>query len=128
MIKPPSGSAGWDDYADFYDWENAQTMARRDVPFWQRLALAAEGPVLELGCGTGRVTLPLARAGVKVVGVDLSAPMLERARCRFIRISSRSSRRPTASCSHCCARLISAPRCAPCTTSSLPAAGSLSSW
>ena len=38
MIKPPSGSAGWDDYADFYDWENAQTMARRDVPFWQRLA------------------------------------------------------------------------------------------
>jgi SAM-dependent methyltransferase len=85
MIKPPSGSAGWDDYADFYDWENAQTMARRDVPFWQRLALAAEGPVLELGCGTGRVTLPLARAGVKVVGVDLSAPMLKRARDRVRR-------------------------------------------
>ena len=84
MIKP-SGSAGWDDYADFYDWENAQTMARRDVPFWQRLALAAEGPVLELGCGTGRVTLPLARAGVKVVGVDLSAPMLKRARDRVRR-------------------------------------------
>jgi SAM-dependent methyltransferase len=85
MIKPPSGSAGWDDYADFYDWENAQTMARRDVPFWQRLALAAQGPVLELGCGTGRVTLPLARAGVKVVGVDLSAPMLKRARDRVRR-------------------------------------------
>ncbi len=85
MIKPPSGSAGWDDYADFYDWENAQTMARRDVPFWQRLALAADGPVLELGCGTGRVTLPLARAGVNVIGVDLSAPMLKRARDRVRR-------------------------------------------
>jgi SAM-dependent methyltransferase len=81
----PSGSAGWDDYADFYDWENAQTMARRDIPFWQRLALAASGPVLELGCGTGRVTLPIARAGVKVVGVDLSEPMLKRARDRVRR-------------------------------------------
>ena len=63
MIKT-SGGAGWDEYADFYDWENAQTMARRDVAFWRALALAADGPVLELGCGTGRVTLPLARAGV----------------------------------------------------------------
>ena len=50
MIKP-SGSAGWDDYADFYDWENAQTMARRDVPFWRRLALAADGPVLSSDAG-----------------------------------------------------------------------------
>src|SRR6185503_19336819 len=50
------------------------------VPFWQRLALAADGPVLELGCGTGRVTLPLARAGANVIGVDLSAPMLNRVR------------------------------------------------
>ncbi len=80
-----SGTAGWDDYAAFYDWENARTMARRDVPFWRRLALAAGGPVLELGCGTGRITLPLARAGVPVVGIDLSAPMLRRARVRLRR-------------------------------------------
>ena len=38
------------------------------------------GPVLELGCGTGRVLLPLARAGVEITGLDLSAPMLERCR------------------------------------------------
>jgi SAM-dependent methyltransferase len=80
-----SGTAGWDDYAAFYDWENAQTMARRDVPFWRRVALAAEGPVLELGCGTGRVTLPIARAGVPVIGIDLSSPMLQRARARLRR-------------------------------------------
>ena len=36
-----SGSAGWDDYAAFYDWENARTMARRDLPFWKRVAAAA---------------------------------------------------------------------------------------
>ena len=80
-----SGSAGWDEYAAFYDWENARTMARRDVPFWRRVAAAAEGPVLELGCGTGRVTVPLARAGIPLVGIDLSSPMLHRARTRLRR-------------------------------------------
>jgi SAM-dependent methyltransferase len=80
-----SGTAGWDEYAAFYDWENARTMARRDVPFWRRVAAAAEGPVLELGCGTGRVTVPIARAGIPLVGIDLSGPMLHRARTRLRR-------------------------------------------
>ena len=74
------GWQGWDEYAPFYDWENEQTLGRRDVPFWRRVASAARGPVLELGCGTGRVSCPLARAGVELVGIDRSAPMLGRAR------------------------------------------------
>src|SRR5262245_47743851 len=74
------GWEGWDEYAPFYDWENAQTLGRRDVPFWTRVASEAKGPVLELGCGTGRVTGPLANAGVAVVGIDRSAAMLARAR------------------------------------------------
>jgi SAM-dependent methyltransferase len=41
--------------------------------------------VLELGCGTGRLTFPLGRAGVRVVGVDRSAAMLARARQRLRR-------------------------------------------
>ena len=41
------GHEGWDDYAPFYDWENAQTLGRRDVPFWRNLALTAGGTVLE---------------------------------------------------------------------------------
>lgn len=77
------GWQGWDAYAPFYDWENARTLGRRDVPFWRSVALQAKGPVLELGCGTGRISLPLARAGVKVVGIDRSAPMLERAARRL---------------------------------------------
>jgi SAM-dependent methyltransferase len=80
------GWHGWDDYAAFYDWENAQTVQRRDVAFWQRLAAAAEGRVLELGCGTGRVTLPVARHGIAVTGVDRSAAMLARARAKRARI------------------------------------------
>jgi SAM-dependent methyltransferase len=85
MSRVAEGFHGWDDYAPFYDWENARTLGRRDVPFWRALALHAGGPVLELGCGTGRITLPLARAGVPVVGIDRSAPMLARARARVRR-------------------------------------------
>ena len=83
MPRAKEGWQGWDEYAPFYDWENAQTLGRRDVPFWRRVASAARGPVLELGCGTGRVSLPLARAGVELVGIDRSAPMLDRARRRI---------------------------------------------
>jgi SAM-dependent methyltransferase len=79
------GWEGWDEYAPFYDWENARTVARRDVAFWQRLALAQEGPVLELGCGTGRIAVPVARAGAVVIGIDRSAEMLARARQRLRR-------------------------------------------
>jgi ubiquinone/menaquinone biosynthesis C-methylase UbiE len=79
------GWRGWDEYAPFYDWENARTLGRRDVEFWRRFALDASGDVLELGCGTGRITLPLGRAGVRIVGIDRSAPMLARARRRLIR-------------------------------------------
>ena len=79
------GWQGWDDYAPFYDWENAQTLARRDVRFWQRLAAAQDGRVLELGCGTGRLTIPVSRTGAAVVGIDRSAPMLARARQRLRR-------------------------------------------
>src|SRR5436309_12654126 len=79
-MSAPEGWHGWDDYAPFYDWENARTLGRRDVAFWTRVARQARGRVLELGCGTGRVTLPLARAGVDLVGIDRSAPMLARLR------------------------------------------------
>ncbi len=79
------GWQGWDDYAPFYDWENARTLGRRDVPFWLRMTGAVKGPVLELGCGTGRVTMPLAHEGVHIVGVDRSGEMLARARRRVRR-------------------------------------------
>jgi SAM-dependent methyltransferase len=83
--KAPQGYEGWDDYAPFYDWENSRTLGKRDVPFWRNLALHCGGPVLELGCGTGRIALPLGRAGVPLVGIDRSAPMLSRAHARVRR-------------------------------------------
>lgn len=87
------GWTGWDEYAPFYDWENAQTLGRRDVAFWKRLVAKIDGPVLELGCGTGRISAPLARAGAHVVGIDRSAPMLERAHTRACALNRRLTTR-----------------------------------
>lgn len=47
-----------------------------DVAFYVRAARRSRGPVLEYGVGTGRVALPIARAGIEVVGVDRSTEML----------------------------------------------------
>lgn len=66
------------DLPDYYDWTS--TGLERDTTYYAELAKESGGPVLELGCGTGRVSLAIARTGIPVVGVDNSAAMLERAR------------------------------------------------
>jgi SAM-dependent methyltransferase len=53
-----------------------------DIAFWLAVGREARGPVLDLGCGTGRVLLPLLEAGVDADGVDLWPGMLERARSK----------------------------------------------
>jgi SAM-dependent methyltransferase len=71
-----------DDYApiaDLYDFVGPYR-DRPDVPFWVEEAKSAGGPILELGCGSGRILLPTARAGVEIVGLDSSPSML--AMCR----------------------------------------------
>ena len=93
MSTPSEGWHGWDAYARFYDWENAQTVGRRDVRFWAGLAGRADGTVLELGCGTGRLSVPVARKTRRFVGIDRSAAMLRRlrARLRRARLTERAS-------------------------------------
>ncbi len=49
---------------------------REDLPFWMELAARQGDPILELGCGTGRLTLPLATAGHDLVGLDRDGEML----------------------------------------------------
>jgi SAM-dependent methyltransferase len=53
-----------------------------DIPFYVELALAGGGRVLEVGVGSGRIAVPIALAGVPVVGVDSSPVMLDLARAR----------------------------------------------
>jgi SAM-dependent methyltransferase len=66
---------------------------KEDLPFWLDLAARQKGLVLELGCGTGRVLLPLAQAGYRVIGLDNDLDML-----RYLR-------------THCPADLQPAPLC-----------------
>jgi SAM-dependent methyltransferase len=64
--------------ARLYDaWSASVT---EDVEFYVEEARASGGPVVELACGTGRISVPIAQAGISVIGVDASAGMLEVAR------------------------------------------------
>jgi ubiquinone/menaquinone biosynthesis C-methylase UbiE len=68
----------YDRIARFYDpWSRSVT---EDVGFYVDRALASGGPVVELAVGTGRIAVPMAQAGVDVIGVDTSAEMLSVAR------------------------------------------------
>lgn len=53
-----------------------------DYKFMLAEAEKARGPVLELACGTGRLTIPLKKAGIDITGLDVAVPMLERARTK----------------------------------------------
>jgi SAM-dependent methyltransferase len=78
-------TAELDEYAaiaDLYDHVTAYR-DRPDVDFFVDAARRAGGPVLELGCGTGRVLIPTARAGIAVVGLDASLAMLDICRRRL---------------------------------------------
>ena len=71
-------AGGYDEYAfvaELYD-HVVPYRSRADIEFFVEEARQAGGPVLELGCGTGRVLIPIARAGIPIVGLDLSTRML----------------------------------------------------
>jgi SAM-dependent methyltransferase len=78
MTEPHPLSRSMDRAARFFDMDYADYAA--DLPVLEAYAARTGGPILELGCGTGRVLVPLAQAGYAVTGVDLSAEMLRRAR------------------------------------------------
>lgn len=63
--------------ADNYDIEDSSDTG---VAFYSALAQETGGPVLEIACGTGRVSIPIARLGLAVTGLDIVPGMLERAR------------------------------------------------
>jgi SAM-dependent methyltransferase len=80
-----SVAGAYDEYAfiaDLYDYVFPYRV-RDDIAFYVEEAKDAAGPVLEIGCGTGRILIPTARAGVEIVGLDLSPHMLEVCRTRL---------------------------------------------
>ena len=67
------------DHPTLYD---ALLPVRAHLPYYEELARQASGDILELACGTGQLTVPLASAGLPITGLDLSEPMLKVARER----------------------------------------------
>lgn len=70
----------YDDWADVYDAVYADLT--HDLEFYAGLARESGGPALELGCGTGRVSLAMAAEGVAVTGVDISPRMVAAAQAK----------------------------------------------
>ena len=71
------------DFSRFYDWYVGDFA--EDLPLYRRYARHARTPLLEIGAGSGRLTIPLARAGHEVVAVDVSSSMLALLRARLRR-------------------------------------------
>ena len=61
------------DYAEYYDYD---TKLIEDIPFYMKYAGQTGSPILELGCGTGRLLLPLAKSGYTIHGIDSSEKMI----------------------------------------------------
>jgi SAM-dependent methyltransferase len=89
MMKPKEVEA------QFYDWEFTQLLdaQNQDLDLLTSLVTESKEPVLELGCGSGRITLQLAEAGVQVVGLDHSRPMLECLRKKLGRVDTATANR-----------------------------------
>ena len=73
-----SAESPYDQIAAYYDLEHRSFT--EDIDLYLQFIEAAGDPVLELGCGTGRILRGIAEAGFQVTGLDSSAPMLDVAR------------------------------------------------
>ncbi len=71
-------------YDDTLYYDHAYYRYRKDIPFYVKHAVRSKGPVLELGVGTGRLAIAIARQGIATVGLDLSSKMLRRAKERML--------------------------------------------
>lgn len=71
----------YDNFARYYDLEYRNVT--EDLEFYRLFAERTGSPVLELGCGTGRILLHLAKSGIRVTGIDSSTPMLDICRQRM---------------------------------------------
>ncbi len=78
--------------AGLYDLDVA-SISNHDISFYKRALYGVKGRVLELACGTGRVSIPLAEAGFDMVGLDYSMPMLEVFRAKIRDLPRKTARR-----------------------------------
>jgi SAM-dependent methyltransferase len=63
-------------HVEIYDIQTRAGYTPEDVDFYREIAESTGGPVLELGCGTGRIAIPLLETGLEIHGLDASSAML----------------------------------------------------
>ena len=80
--------AGRSDFYDYPDLYDALLPVGAEVPFYVDLARQQAGAVLELACGTGQLTIPIALQGLPTVGLDQSRAMLDAAKRRASAVSA----------------------------------------
>lgn len=109
MVRVVSERAFFDKMADFYDWRsNAPDFDERRARFVEvgRVVRSRLGSAnlncIDLGCGPGAITIPLARSGFKTVGVDSSSEMIVKAR-----LAASEALQDGPDCSFMCADIIS---------------------
>jgi SAM-dependent methyltransferase len=71
-------------YSDGRHYDHQNKDFTQDIPFYLRQIEKYGDPVLELACGTGRITIPIAEEGFRVTGLDVSEPMLSHAKRKAI--------------------------------------------
>lgn len=80
----------WDAIADYYDLVFDHT---DDILFWQKLTQQYGSPVLELSCGNGRLTFPIAENGTTIVGIDIAKDMLAKGAKKLKRLPKNIQKR-----------------------------------
>jgi SAM-dependent methyltransferase len=72
-------------YSDALEYDEDHGDITWDIPFYVSEAKKAKGEVLELACGTARLTIPIAKANVKITGLDISKPLLKSAKEKVLK-------------------------------------------
>lgn len=80
----------WDNFHKYYQWEFdiICTRQKQDVQFWNLMVKRYGDPILELGCGAGRISLPLAEKGYKITALDYSEKMIDELKLKSTNLSN----------------------------------------
>jgi SAM-dependent methyltransferase len=98
LASPCPHDNSYDRIAQLYDQDMGRNVSGKDIDFYVQAGVMAGGQVLELGCGTGRIALPLTQAGCTVVGIDISLPMLQQMKRKADQLNERERQRLLMSC------------------------------